>query len=378
MAGLSRSGFEPESYENIKSRIEGKLEVFNAGFDFSPESPDGQLIGIMSYELFQCWSQLNNVYNSYNPDFATGAALRNIGQLSGLPYGVASRSSAVCEVTGTAGTVIPQGTIVLDGVGNEFYVAFDTTIPSNIQVVAKVAGPIPVLAGTIIAIQTPLAGWDTVSQSTNGTIGSLAQTEQEYRNDRNKTVMRNYTSTEETMQAKLVELGLPQAKVFNNDTDSAVGVVPARSIHVTVGELGNVSPTDVAKVILDTKPLGCPTYGSTTIATTDVMGFSHDVSFSQANEVDVAIELDVTFLDPNDAGADLQIKNALIEHINSLLTGEDVIWSRLFSFITPYAKAQINSLVIGVSGGALSASNLAIADDEYAGITADNITITIT
>ncbi len=378
MAGLSRAGFEPESYENIKSRIEGKLEVFNAGFDFSPESPDGQLIGIMSYELFQCWSQLSNVYNSYNPDFATGAGLRNIGQLSGLPYGVASRSSAVCEVTGTAGTVIPQGSIVLDAVGNEFYVAFDTTIPSNIQVVAKVAGPTPVLAGTIIAIQTPLAGWDTVSQPTSGSIGKLAQTEQEYRNDRNKSVMRNYTSTEETMQARLVELGLTQAKVFNNDTNAPIGSVPAFTIHVTVGEIGNVNENDIAKVILETKPLGCPTYGTSTRTVDDIMGVSHDVSFSKANEVVVDIELDVTFLDPNDAGADIQITNALVEHINSLLSGEDVIWSRLFSFITPYAKAQINSLNIGVSGGALTSTNLAIADDEFASISDANITITVT
>lgn len=378
MAGLTRSGFVPETYEAIKSRIEGKLEVFNTGFDFSPESPDGQLIGIMSYELFQCWSQLNNVYNSYNPSSATGAALRNIGLLSGLPYGAASRSTAVCEVTGTTGTVIPAGTIVLDAVGNEFFVAFETTIPSNIQVVSKVAGPIPVPSGTIIAIQTPLAGWDTVTQSTDGVIGKAAQTEQEYRNDRNKTVMRNYTSTEETMQARLVELGLPQSKVFNNDTGGVIDSVPANTIHVTIGELGNVDPADVAKIILETKPMACPTYGNTTVTVTDIMGVSHDINFSVANEVPVEVILDVTFLDPNDAGATLSITDALVEQINSLRTGEDVVWSRLFSFITPYAKAQINSLTIGKVGDVQAATNIAINEDEYASLLASDITITVT
>ena len=112
MAGLTRSGFVPDTYEAIKSRIESKLEALNPGFDFSPESPDGQLIGIMAFEIFQGWSQLNNVYNSYNPQVASGAALRNLGLISGLPYGVANRSFATCEVTGTAGTIIPQGTIL--------------------------------------------------------------------------------------------------------------------------------------------------------------------------------------------------------------------------------------------------------------------------
>lgn len=383
MAGLTRAGFVPEKYEDIKARIEGKLELFNAGFDFSPESPDGQLIGIMSYELYLCWSQLNNVYNSYNPASATGAALRNIGLLSGLPYGASSRSSAVCEVTGTAGTIIPAGTIVLDAVGNEFYVAFDTTIPSNIQVVAKISGPTPINAGTIVAIQTPIQGWDTVSQSTVGILGSIAQTEQEYRNDRSRTVMRNYTSTEETMQARLVELGLGQAKIYNNDSTGTVDGVPANSIYVTVGELGSVNPIDVANVILETKPMGCPTFapagaGNQSIVVKDIMGYDHTINFNVATNVDVEVNLDVTFLDENDAGAESSISTALIEHINSLATGEDVVWSRLFSYITPYAKAQINSITIGVVGGTPTAGNISISDSEFAKIADNNLNITVT
>ena len=54
-AGLSLSGFTPETYDAIKARIEGKLEIFNPNFYFSPESPDGQLIGVMTYEIFQAW-----------------------------------------------------------------------------------------------------------------------------------------------------------------------------------------------------------------------------------------------------------------------------------------------------------------------------------
>jgi hypothetical protein len=44
MAGLENYGFVPEEYESIVARIEGKIEAINPGFDFSPESPDGQLI----------------------------------------------------------------------------------------------------------------------------------------------------------------------------------------------------------------------------------------------------------------------------------------------------------------------------------------------
>ena len=132
-AGLSLSGFTPETYDAIKARIEGKLEIFNPNFDFSPESPDGQLIGVMTYEIFQAWSQLGNVYNTYNPQIASGAGLKNIGLITGLPFGAASRSIAIVETQGTTGTVIPVNSLVTDDDGNQFYTVFPTTIHSNLQ-----------------------------------------------------------------------------------------------------------------------------------------------------------------------------------------------------------------------------------------------------
>ena len=378
MAGITRAGFVPETFEAIKSRIEGKLEVYNAGFDFSPESPDGQLINIMSFEVFQLWSQLKSVYESYNPNIANGAALRNIGQITGLPFGVADRSYATCEVTGTAGTIIPQGTIVVDNDGNEFYTAFETAIPSNIQVVAVVAGPISVNAGSIASIQTPLAGWDSVSQSTDGTVGRLPQTEQEYRNTRSRTVLRNYTSTADTMQARLIELGLGQALVIENDDTSPVGGVPANTIHVTVGELGDIPPQTVARIILETKPLGCPTFGNSSEIVKDSQGVEHTINFSVASAININIDLDVTFLSDLNAGAAGSIKEALLEHINSLASGEDVIWSRLFGYITPYAKAQVNTLNIYKDGETPSASNIVINEQEFATMTEANINLVVT
>ena len=52
MAGLDNSGFTPDTFANIKTRIEGKLEALSPGFDFSPESPDGQFISIMTYQRY--------------------------------------------------------------------------------------------------------------------------------------------------------------------------------------------------------------------------------------------------------------------------------------------------------------------------------------
>jgi len=375
MAGLTSSGFVPETLEDIQERIKGKLELINPGFDFSPESPDGQLVEIFAFELWNAWTQLDLVYNSYNPAVATGAALRNIGLISGLTYGTANRSYATIELQGTAGTVVPANSIVTDDDGNEFYVAFNTTIPSNAQVISRVPGPIPVPISTLTTITTPISGWTSITQTTAGTIGTLADSEQKYRNLRQTTVMRNYTSVVDTMQARLLELGVDQASVFNNDATITVDGVPANTIAVTVGEVGTVTDESIATVIFETNAVGCPTFGSTTTSITDVQGFSHDINFTKASAVTIEIEMDITFLDTESAGAIEQIKTALVGHIESLLAGEDVIWSRLFTYITPYGKAQVNTLTIARAGDAQGTANLVMTDTEYASMLSTDITI---
>ena len=380
MAGLTASGFEAETYQNIKDRIEEKLNDFNPGFDFSPDSPDGQLISIMTFEIYQNWQQLSQVYNSYNPYMATGAALRNIGLLCGLPYGTAQRSIATVELQGTSGTVVPRNSKVSDEDGNLFYISFDTTIPSNAQAVSVVPGIVPVGIGAITTIETPVAGWTGVTQTTAGTEGALAQSESQYRNVRQRTVMRNYTSVVDTMEGRLIELGLGQAAILNN-TSSTVTLpdgTPPNTVHVTVGELGGVAPQDVAQVILDTNAIGCPTFGNQTETVVDNQGVSHEISFSTASQVSIQVDLDVTFLSDLDAGADDNIKTALFDHINSLISGEDVVWSRLFSYVTPYAKAQVNSITVGRVGGSQGTTNVVIDADEFANITLDDINLTVT
>ncbi len=382
MAGLTSSGFVPETYENIKDRIEAKLEQFSPGFDLSPDSPDGQLIGIMTYEIFQAWLQLGNVYNSYNPQLAYGAGLRNIGLLSGLPITAATRSYVTLETTGVADTLIPKGSIITNVDGEEFITSYNSLVPNNLQAIAKNPGVVDVSVGSVTTITTPIVGWDAVTQSTVGTEGDVVQTEQQYRNFRTRSVMRNYTSSADTMQARLLELGLQQAFISNNTSDIVTlpDGTPPNSIQVIVGEIGDVSREDIAKVIFDTNALGCPTYSSTgdSEQVEDMQGNLHTISFSIADAISLQVNLDVTYLSSNTAGALENIKEALSTHINGLLSGEDVIWSRLFGYITPYAKAQINSLTVGLVGGPYTSTNYSVGPNEYASIADVNIVVTET
>ena len=379
MAGLTREGFIPLSFDEILTRISTRLDTFSPGIDLSPESPDGQLANIMAFEFSEAWAELNTVYNSYNPNMAVGAGLRNIGLITGLPYGAATRSQATIDLVGTAGTIVPIGSIVTDAEDNKFTTQLDATIPASVQVVAQVSGPIPVTAGSLTLIKTPVSGWASITQPSDGRMGAAPQTEVAYRNLRNRTVLRNFVTVEATIEARLFEtLGIQQAVVLNNDGLSALpDGTPPQTIHVTVGELSGVSDADIAAVILATKGLGCPTYGSTTVTINDVQGNPHDVSFSKATAENVFMDIEILFLDDDYAGAEEAIRADLVAHVNSLVTDEDVVWSRLFGIITPYAKAQVNKLELSTDGITYTPANIVVTADKYAATVTGQINIVV-
>ncbi len=381
MAGLTREGFIPLSYGELVARISARLRAFSTGIDLDPASPDGQLVEIFSFELSQAWGELSNVYNSYNPDVAIGAGLRNIGMISGLPYGAATRSQTLVNLIGTSGTPIPAGSIVADGAGNEFTTTFAATIPSSVQVVATVSGPTSVDIGAITTIVSPITGWNSVTQTLAGTVGGAPQTDVQYRNLRNRTVLRNFVAVEDTIKARLLEtLKIEQVVVLNNDstTDSLPDGTPPNTIHVTVGEVGSgVTDKDIGQVILATKGLGCPTFGSTSVTVPDSQGNPKTVRFSKAKAKNIFMNIEILFLDVEYAGSADLIKAALVTHINSLATDEDVIWSRLFGVITPYAKAQVNKLELSEDGTTYVSSNIAVAANEFASTNPGYINITV-
>lgn len=380
MAGLDTEGFTPSTFNEIVTRISNRLKVFSPGIDLSTESPDGQVLEIFSFELSQAWNELGAVYNSYNPNIAVGAGLRNLGMLTGLPFGAATRSQANIDLVGTAGTVVPAGSLVTDDNGNEFATSLAATIPATVQVVAKISGPIDVNIGAITTIISPVTGWDSINQTLAGKEGSSAISETAFRNLRNNTVLRNYTAVEGTIRARLLEdLLIEQVSVVNNDSISVTlpDGTPPGHIHVTIGENSAATDEEIGQVILATKGLGCPTFGSTTVSVEDTQNISHSVSFSKATPLGIFMNIEITFLSEDFAGAEDSVRADLVAHINSLATNEDVIWSRLFGIITPYAKAQVNVLEISDDGITYVPSNISVSSTEFANTEAGSINITV-
>lgn len=231
-------------------------------------------------------------------------------------------------------------------------------------------------ANTIQTIQSPLVGWDTVTNPFAAIVGTTIETDAALRLRYLKAKFRDGMNTYEAIYSAILSLdGVQQVVIYENETntDFVSPPVPMKSFYPIV--LGGID-SEIAQAIWDNKPAGILSYGSTTVAVNDSQGLPHNISFDRPTALPVYINMtivkDSTF--PSD-GVTL-IEDALLTHISTLGIGEDVLYSRLY---TPINSATggfyVTSLTIGTSPTPSGTSNVVVPFNNIANLSRSNIVI---
>lgn len=149
------------------------LSTIDPAFDLSPDTPDGQMLGIVANVAAQGWELDQIVYNQFNREDVEGAGLDNLGDLTGTPREGASYSQIYVNLTVDPSmfTSYPYapGTILLSVAGaNSFTFSNAATITSSMEAGGNIAnmlfqatniGPtLTVNPGTLTQITTPVTG----------------------------------------------------------------------------------------------------------------------------------------------------------------------------------------------------------------------------
>ena len=176
MGGVTATGFDREELADIEQEIKDEiLTTIQGDLNLSSSSLFGQLISIFASKVAEQWEVSEELYRIIDPDSATDNALDIIAALTKTPRLAATKSTATLTVNLDAGTTLAVGRIV--SLSTDPTRTFVTTAevtngtagPGNFQVAAEasVTGVITALAGNIDTIDTPQAGWNSV---TNGAV----------------------------------------------------------------------------------------------------------------------------------------------------------------------------------------------------------------
>jgi len=150
--GLSSTGFSRKRLADIKEEIEDDLRsTFGPYINTLPGSVFSQLVGVFAEREASIWELAEATYNSQYPDTAEGAALDNVVALTGITRLQSTKSKIVGQLLfGTAGTVIPAGTIlsVSGNASSRFVTDADVTLVAGTDEVQHIAFSSAPVAGT--------------------------------------------------------------------------------------------------------------------------------------------------------------------------------------------------------------------------------------
>lgn len=333
MAGVTPNGFVSLTRDELVEQLNQRLKTaFGEQFDVSPESPDGQLIGIMSDFMATQWKMAEDAFNSYNPATSSGIALDNAVRINDIirvvdkPTEVAVQLSASNAIYD--GTVIPAGSIVATVDGIEFTTNNTITLPGETTATSTTLGAIEILPNQVTVVVTEILGWDTVNNSAAGNTGIVLETDTELRARREKSIVRTGRDSLQAVESAITDLGVESVLIIDNDTSAPVDGVPAYSFH-TIVDGGLLQ--DIGQKIFENKPLGTPAFGNNTVTVIDSRGNPHDIGVSRPSTVGIQVEVSIDKSDDALGTAEDSLTQAIFDHVDALIMGDDVVWSKLFA-----------------------------------------------
>lgn len=374
--GITNEGFIIKPREQSVIDINTRMQTaFGTSFDVSPSSPDGQIIGIVADAVYESWLREEASYNTFIPSKSFGKGLDDLVAINGIIRIENQPTSVLCTLSGTGGVVVPAGSIVETVEGLQFTTNTTIALPNDVTVTCVTLGAIPVSAGEVVVINTEnvVSGWTTVTNVEDGITGIVRQTDAELRAYRDSNTIGRGVHTVNAIYQSVANLNLTHIFVDNNDTDSTVGVVPARTIHVVV-EGGNRA--EIAQAIFDNLPAGVPTYGSITEVVLDDKGHPHNVQLDRP--ADVTVEVSTTIVIAIGAPTDTPdlVQAAIVAYMNNLNVGDDVDWSSLFAPILAVPYVTVSALTIAFDGGVHGTVPLAIDNKSRAITDISNVIVT--
>lgn len=271
---------------------------------------------------------------------------------------------------------------LLDGV-NPVVITFTETTPGvfpnvSMPMVATENGPTQALSGTLTVIETPIAGWDSVTNPLDAVLGRNIETDAELRLRRLLSLANPGTATLEAIRARLLQvIDVKAVAVYENITMIVDGAGrPPKSFEAIV--LGGADQ-EIADLIWLVKPAGIESFGDEVVVVVDSQGFIHNIKFTRPVEKLISLEIDITPDIDFPVNGDQEVIANLLEYAqNNLSIGDDVIRAQLYCPITDVPGVVDVAIRMSFFPALpLDVPFLPIGEDEIAIFNSANILVTI-
>lgn len=379
MATLTEEGIKIERLDSIVSTLENGLrQIYGKNIDLSPNTPDGQVVGLLAQIRMDFEELAENVYRQLDPDVATGAWLEQRVAYAGLMRRGANYSYLrSVALTGEPNTRLYSGIVVSDTHKVRWVLASDVTLDSNGSARAdfrsEQLGAFNLAKNTNLTIETITLGLISATTQEDAEVGIEEETDIQLRERFLFSRTKNAQNSAEAINAKIAALpDVKHVRVLENNTGQrdSFGVEP-HSINVIVN--GGDS-ADIADVIYQNKGAGVGLQGDTQV-TLQRDNEQRVIKFDRAAMVDIQISMRCVRYEDFTQINKSEITEQLAKQVFNI--GQTVSLSRLYSPINQVGGFWVKELKIARKDQQLKAENVVLQPREIARILPNDVTIEV-
>lgn len=377
------SGLHIPTYQDIEDYlVENARSIFGQDIYLDNDSQDFQFIATLALVVSQTLQAVQLAYNSHSPTTAVGTGLDNVVSINGLSRQSASYSTCPVTLAGTPYTLVSNG-IVGDENGNKWNLPESVTLDefgsASTTATAQELGNITATVGQITNIITPTFGWASVTNPIAATAGEAQETNSELRGRQALSVANpSQAITTGILGAVLDVADVTQATLYENDTDLPVSTIngaynpydfPPHSITVVAN---GGDGEDIANAIWIRKTPGCYTDGDQEYELTDQYNITSTIRFWRPVERGIDVDITIEALSGYTSAIGEQVVSDIVDYINSLTIGQNVIISELWQAAMQvnsgrqYPYFSLTSLQAGFHGQATGTSTIGLEFNELA------------
>lgn len=377
--GFTRTRLD-ERLQELKNSMIG---IFGSDIALDADTVDGQTLGIFAEAHSDLDQLAEDVYNSFNPQTATGVALSRVVQYNGIKRIEGIFTTADVLAVGTEGTVIAAGSLISSTTLNvSFLTIAEAIIPAAGQISiacrSSALGKFLAPANTLNKIDSPTFGWQTVTNPLDAVPGRNEETDAQLRIRRRASTSTPAQAVIDAVYGALLNLAnVLKVKVYENDQDiiQPVTNLPPHSIYCVVegGALQTIADTIWAK-----KSAGVTLVGALSQQIADSQGNPHTIKFSRPVDLNVFIVINLSIRAGWPTDGVQRIKDALLAWaLDQQDIGEEVIQSRLFDPVNTIPGHSVQDIFIGTAAAPATENNVAVNFEQLARFDSTRITVNI-
>lgn len=386
-AQISDTGIVAPNYSDILQEIKIiYLSIYGSDVNLDPDTQDGQFLAVLAQAVFDSNQTMIDLYNSFSPSTARGVQLSSLVKINGLRRVVSTNSEVILTIGGAVGTQIENG-VVGDNVnlGTRWDLPTLVIIPitGTIDVTAtcEEIGGVAAGIGVLTKILTPTLGWQTVTNTAIAVPGKPVETDAQLRVRQSRSIaLPSLTILDGINAAVEAVIGVTRLKIYENDSDvTDADGIPSHSIAAVVNG-GDVQ--QIANAIALKKAPGTGTSGTTVVIVVDSRGVPSTIKFFALSIVPMKVQINIHPLTGYVSTTGDNLKQNIVDFINSLDIGEDSYLARL------YSPANLSGVGLGATyvvtaitqarlAGALAAADVVILFNEGAALDIANVTLVL-